>query len=219
MPQLIRAIVTALLGTAILTTACTPIPLGPALLKRYDRDGNEVAFIFRLDASNVTSISSSGDATMSGASIGSVAGSGSKFGTVSGAIGGGLIGAAVSAVRDSGKLKVTITDRWIGYERYSGVVLATEVIIREPWEGWQRLKRGSWARVVREKDGVIVVACDPVCPAIPDPYGKFPAPEGEIKAKLDPQSQTAKELVARAAYLKERAEKSVPSTSAAPEKR
>lgn len=200
--------IAAMQAVSLLAAGCATIKFGgEPFVPRYDKEGNEVAFILDLD----TPSGVDGEKANKGADLGLFVGH-NVFGTagaVVGALGGALVGAGASLISDRGKVMVKYTDFWLGYERNTRSRMPQEKIIRPNWQGSENLQKGTWARILRDREGVYLVACDPVCPAIPKPSGKFPEPTGELKVPFSPDSTLGKELAARRAYVKEKSQKDV----------
>jgi hypothetical protein len=158
------------LGASLLN-GCAGIKIaGKEWTPRYDREGNELAHIRMLNSSHVKSVSADKDTVTTGAVMGESA----RMSLTPDALVGGLIGAAVSAIRDAGKLKVWISDFDDRIEDTPTVRVAFMQHEGTPWPGWEKLQKGTWARVKRNSDGSFeLTACETACEPVPDTSGNI----------------------------------------------
>lgn len=141
-------------------------------MKRYDTEGNEVAYIIEI---NRPSGVDKKDVDTGIRRVGVPAAH--AFGTpglIVGSLVGGLIGVATSAFSNDGKIRVKYTDYMMGYEKNTRSMMPLEQIDRKAWINSGLLKTGTWARVERRNGDVYLLPCDPACPAVPDKSGIFP---------------------------------------------
>lgn len=173
------------LSVILYLTGCSTIRLGGAeFVKRYDTEGNEVAYIIEVnrpagvDAKDVKT-----GVRRAGVPAAQVFGT---TGYIVGALVGGLIGAATSAVSNDGKIRVKYTDYMMGYERNTRSMMPLEQIDRKAWINSGLLKSGTWARIERRNGDVYLMPCDPACPAVPDKSGLFPLESGRTPPIKEP---------------------------------
>lgn len=166
----------------IFLVGCSTIKLGGAeFVKRYDTEGNEVAYIVEINRpAGVDAKDVNLGSNRLGQPAGHVFG---MTGMIVGSLVGGLIGAATSAISNDGKIRVKYTDYMMGYERNTRSMMPLEQIDRKAWINSGLLKTGTWARVERRNGYVYLLPCDPACPAVADKSGIFPLEPGRAPIK------------------------------------
>lgn len=154
----------------VAAAGCATIKIGGDRTARHDKDGNEVVFISSINVSRLSGTVLSKNTVVNGVAVGSEVGSGlASVGTGAGMITGGVIAGAAKAIKDSGKLEVNVVDYNAGTEAKKS--RGWDKILRKPWAGWEGLRAQTWARLVKDEDGYLVLPCDPACPAVADPSG------------------------------------------------
>lgn len=158
--------ITGALASLLLLTGCAPWKVGlPDWQPRYDREGNEVAWVWQVDASGLPNGYQAADAALAAGTQSGVSGIG---------VATGLVTALVSGIKNRGTVAIKITDFDMYWEQNGSFGMPWEEIRDEPWPGWEKIKPRTWVRLVRNGERLAVVACDPECPAVrPDPNGRI----------------------------------------------
>ena len=160
----------------IMSSACSTI-------SRYDKDGNEVVFIMDIDDSRLTKASPSGGSINEGAVLGRAITSSSLSAASTGILGGGLIAGIYTSIRDKGKIEVFITDYDHVLEEKPTPIGRAHKQTSEPWEGCDQLRKGTWAKIIRNGGDFKLIACSPECNAVPDTTGKFKPKKGIVRTR------------------------------------